>query len=124
MAQHAALILGGLQMDGLGADNARDALFAAQDGLGHQHARVHAAHRRIAQIAFLVRPAHNQADFVHVRGQQHMRRARIAAALLRDEVANAVHRAGRAPLLAQAAQERANFLLAAGHAERRRQLLQ
>lgn len=125
MAQHAALILGGLQMDGLGADNARDALFAAP---GRSWTPARAGPRRP--------PAHSADSLPRAPRAQsgRLRPCARPSSTCGARVSPPLFCATRLPMRSteqvaprswhRRRQERANFLLAAGHAERRRQLLQ
>ena len=99
--QHALAVLGGLLMDGHGADDAAERLLsrlavpgghgvAHLDPLGHQHPRVDAADGPHMQKPLVRGGNHHQAHLVHVGGYHHMRRVRVAAPLVGDHVAHAV----------------------------------
>ena len=79
----------GLQVDGLGADDAGHFLLPHQHGLGDDHAGVDAAHRLVAQEAVVVDAQHHEAHFVHVGGEEDVLFA-LRALFIGHEVADGV----------------------------------
>ena len=122
MLEHFFKFGAGLQMDGLGADDAGHFRVPHQHRLGYHHARVDAAHGFVAQKAVVVDAQHHKAYFVHMRGEQHVFFA-LRALFVGQQVADGINPHARgvlfnafadkiahAPFVAADAAQQAQFL--------------
>ena len=89
MLQNLFKLGAGLQVDGLGADDAGHFLLPHQHGLGDDHAGVDAAHRLVAEKAVVVDAQHHKAHFVHMGGEEDVLFA-LCAFFIGHEVADGV----------------------------------